>query len=97
MRNRSTLHGVRFVGRVKTRNQITTDGLRLYLDAAQEAFGADGVGLRNAHQDLWRNIGKCDERRYSPAQCGIGAEENAGRWQPRYCLRSTSYVERREP
>jgi IS1 family transposase len=29
--------------RVKTRMQLTTDGLRVYLEALQEAFGVDGI------------------------------------------------------
>src|ERR1700688_1380597 len=29
--------------RVKTRMQLTTDGLRVYLEAVQEAFGVDGI------------------------------------------------------
>jgi IS1 family transposase len=80
-------------GRVKTRTQITTDGLRLYLDAVQEAFGADGVDYAMLIKIYGNTPGKGDERRYSPAQC-IGAKKLKVGGNPDIEHVSTSYVER---
>ena len=79
--------------RVKTRTQITTDGLRLYLDAVQEAFGDDGVDYAMLIKIYGAASGKGDERRYSPAQC-IGAKKMKVDGNPDIKHVSTSYVER---
>ncbi|KQW22427.1 transposase [Afipia sp. Root123D2] len=79
--------------RVKTRTQITTDGLRLYLDAVQEAFGNDGVDYAMLIKIYGNTPGKGDERRYSPAQC-IGAKKVKVDGDPDIKHVSTSYVER---
>ncbi len=79
--------------RVKTRTQITTDGLRLYLDAVQEAFGNDGVDYAMLIKLYGNTPGKGDERRYSPAQC-IGAKKVKVDGDPDIKHVSTSYVER---
>lgn len=80
----------RIVGRV----QITTDGHRVYLDAVENAFGAD-----IDYAMLQRTYGApSDEetRRYSPARC-IGSDMKvvSGNRDPKHV--STSYVERQNP
>jgi IS1 family transposase len=79
--------------RVKTRTQITTDGLRLYLDAVQEAFGADGVDYAQLIKIYGHPAGKGDERRYSPAEC-VGIKKLKVDGNPDIEHVSTSYVER---
>ena len=56
--------------RVATRIQLTTDGLRAYLEAVEGAFGAD-----IDYAQLVKLYGEAPEaeKRYSPAQC-IGCE-----------------------
>jgi len=75
--------------RLANRVQLTTDGLRVYLDAVEGAFGADVdyamlVKLYESTQE---------ETRYSPAEC-TGCEHKAimGKPDPKHI--STSYVER---
>lgn len=75
--------------RLSNRVQLTTDGHRVYLDAVEDAFGADIdyamlIKLYGASQE---------ETRYSPAEC-IGCEQRAitGNPDPKHI--STSYVER---
>jgi IS1 family transposase len=77
----------------KTRMQITTDGLRLYLDAVQEAFGADGADYAQLIKIFGAPEGKGNERRYSPAQC-VGIKKIAVDGDPDAKHVSTSYVER---
>jgi IS1 family transposase len=79
--------------RVKTRMQLTTDGLRLYLDAVQEAFGADGIDYAMLIKIFGAADGRGDERRYSPAQC-VGAKKHKVDGDPDVKHVSTSYVER---
>jgi IS1 family transposase len=79
--------------RVKTRMQLTTDGLRLYLDAVQEAFGADGIDYAMLIKIFGAPEGRGDERPYSPAQC-IGAKKHKVDGDPEMKYVSTSYVER---
>lgn len=76
-------------GRLTNRVQLTTDGLKVYLEAVEGAFGCDIdyatlVKIYGASQK---------EVRYSPAVClGAKAATITGRPNPRYV--STSYVER---
>jgi len=79
--------------RIKTRMQLTTDGLRLYLDAVQEAFGNDGVDYAQLIKIFGAPEGRGDERRYSPAQC-VGAKKHWVDGNPDMKHVSTSYVER---
>jgi IS1 family transposase len=79
--------------RVKTRMQITTDGLRLYLDAVQEAFGDDGADFAQLIKIFGAPEGKGSERRYSPAEC-VGTKKIAVDGNPDIKHVSTSYVER---
>ncbi len=74
--------------RLANRIQLTTDGLKVYLTAVEDAFGceinyAQLVKLYGESPDA--------EKRYSPAQC-IGCERSAveGNPDPRHI--STSYV-----
>jgi IS1 family transposase len=77
-------------GRLKNRVQMTSDGLRLYLEAVDNAFGGfiDYSMLIKIY-----GIDPEGEKRYSPARC-IGCERKpvAGNPDPKYV--STSYIER---
>jgi IS1 family transposase len=75
--------------RLANRVQLTTDGLRVYLEAVEGAFGADV----DYAQLIKIYGGSQDETRYSPAEC-IGCETKRiqGRPDPKHI--STSYVER---
>ena len=79
--------------RVKTRMQLTTDGLRVYLEAVQEAFGVDGIDYAQLVKIYGEAPGKGSERRYSPAEC-IGAKKVKVEGEPDIKHVSTSYVER---
>ena len=75
--------------RLANRVQLTTDGLKVYLDAVEGAFGADVdyaqlIKIYGASQD---------EVRYSPAEC-IGCETKRVQGNPDPEHISTSYVER---
>jgi IS1 family transposase len=76
--------------RLSSRIQLTTDGLKAYLMAVEDAFGAD-----IDYAQLVKIYGEAPEaeKRYSPAQC-IGCERKAvtGFPDPRHV--STSFVER---
>jgi IS1 family transposase len=76
--------------RLANRVQLTTDGLKAYLDAVEGAFGADidYAQLVKLYGDTPGPKG-----RYSPAECtGIRKERVEGRPDPAHV--STSYVER---
>ena len=73
--------------RLTARVQLTTDGLKAYLAAVEDAFGADTI--------LDKLYGPAPEPagRYSPAQCvGAVRKRVEGRPDPKHV--STSYVER---
>ena len=80
-------------GRITTRVQLTTDGHRAYLEAVEEAFGADSdygmlVKLYGAESS-----GQGHERKYSPSECiGTRKETITGNPDPKPV--STSYTER---
>lgn len=77
-------------GRLVKRVQMTTDGNRSYLDAIEEAFGADidyAMLVKTYGQPLE------GERRYSPAVC-TGAIKTPITGKPAEADISTSYVER---
>jgi IS1 family transposase len=79
--------------RVKGRVQITVDGHRVYLDAVEEAFGADVdyAQLQKIYGAVVEN-----ETRYSPAVCiGCDMKVVIGDPDPKHV--STSYVERQNP
>jgi IS1 family transposase len=79
--------------RITTRVQLTTDGHRPYLQAVEEAFGADIdysmlVKLYGAETG-----GNGHERKYSPSECiGARKERITGNPDPKHV--STSYTER---
>jgi IS1 family transposase len=78
--------------RMANRVQLTTDGHRAYLEAVENAFGAD-VDYAMLVKLYGEPQGRQDERRYSPAECtGTIKESIKGRPDPRHV--STSYVER---
>jgi IS1 family transposase len=76
--------------RIRNRVQITTDGHRAYLDAVENAFGAD-----IDYAQLQKIYGASSEHdtRYSPATCiGCDMKTVSGNPDPKHV--STSYVER---
>jgi IS1 family transposase len=77
--------------RLSNRIQLTTDGLKLYLNAVKSAFGYD-----IDYAMLVKIYGEIDsegQRRYSPATC-IGCETHGVSGNPDPDHISTSYVER---
>jgi IS1 family transposase len=77
-------------GRLAGRTQVTSDGLRLYVEAVEQAFGAD-VDFAQ----LVKLYGDAPEgqKRYSPAECvGCKRAAVAGNLDPAHV--STSYAER---
>jgi len=77
-------------GRLKNRVQLTTDGLKAYLEAVEENFGAD-----IDFAQLIKLYGKSLEgdHRYSPAEC-TGTRKRAITGNPKLKHISTSFVER---
>lgn len=76
--------------RLSRRVQLTTDGLRLYVDAIEIAFGAD---IDYAQLVKLYGPDPQGEKRYSPAECtGIKIKPVQGDPDPAHI--STSYVER---
>ena len=76
--------------RLGNRVQLTSDGLKLYLDAVEDVFGAD-VDYAQLVK-LYGASGE-NETRYSPAKCiGCISKEITGTPDPKHI--STSYVER---
>ena len=76
--------------RIKNRVQITTDGHKAYLQAVEDAFGAD-MDYAQLHKIYGASLE--NETRYSPAVC-IGCEMKAVSGNPNPKHMSTSYVER---
>ena len=76
--------------RLRNRIQLTSDGLKLYIDAVEDAFGSDVD-----YAQLVKIYGASGETetRYSPAQClGAIPQEICGEPNPKHI--STRYVER---
>ena len=70
--------------------QITTDGHRVYLDAIEDAFGAD---VDYAQLQKIYGAAEENETRYSPAECiGCDMKVVSGNPDPKHV--STSFVER---
>lgn len=84
-------------GRLASRVQLTTDGLKLYLVAVEQAFGGTDVDfaqLVKIYGDVPRGRGSdAAERKYSPPEC-IGAKKTPIVGEPAAEHISTSYVER---
>lgn len=77
--------------RISNRVQITTDGHRAYLDAVENAFGAD-IDYAML-QKIYGAASDEDTRRYSPAKCiGCDLKVVSGDPDPKHV--STSFVER---
>jgi IS1 family transposase len=77
--------------RISNRVQITTDGHRAYLDAVEEAFGAD-IDYAML-QKIYGAPSDEETRRYSPAKCiGCDMKTVSGNPDPKHV--STSFVER---
>jgi IS1 family transposase len=77
-------------GRLANRVQLTTDGLKMYLNAVADGFGSD-----IDYAMLVKIYGDNSEgqKRYSPADCiGCKKETKTGNPDPKHV--STSYVER---
>lgn len=77
--------------RLASRVQLTTDGLRTYLEAVEDAFGSE-----IDYAQLVKIYGKAPEGsevRYSPAQC-MGARKAVISGEPDYRHVSTSFTER---
>lgn len=76
--------------RLANRVQLTSDGLRAYLDAVEDAFGAD-----IDYAQLVKLYGESPEaqKRYSPAEC-IGCRKTRIEGNPDPAHISTSFVER---
>lgn len=77
--------------RLRGRVQLTTDGLRSYLDAVEDAFGID-VDYAQLVKVYGENT-KEEQRKYSPAVC-LGTERKVIQGEPDPAHISTSYVER---
>jgi IS1 family transposase len=75
--------------RLAHRVQLTTDGLKVYVNAIEDAFGAD-VDYAVLHK-IYESTQ--EETRYSPARC-IGCEKKVMQGNPDADHVSTSYVER---
>jgi IS1 family transposase len=76
--------------RIRNRVQITTDGHKAYLEAVENAFGAD-VDYAQLHKIYGASLE--NQTRYSPAVCiGCEMKEVSGNPDPKHV--STSYVER---
>jgi hypothetical protein len=76
-------------GRLAHRIQLTTDGLRVYLDAVEGSFGCeiDYAMLSKLYASSQEEV------RYSPAKC-VGTERKVIMGTPDQAHISTSYVER---
>jgi IS1 family transposase len=78
--------------RLTQRIQLTTDGLRIYVNAVESAFGPD-IDFAVLHKIYRAPEGVENERRYSPAVCS-GIELRPVQGNPDMSKASTSYVER---
>src|SRR5437588_12458079 len=76
--------------RIRNRVQITTDGHKAYLEAVENAFGAD---IDYAQLQKIYGAPADNDTRYSPATCiGCDMKVVSGNPDPKHV--STSYVER---
>ena len=71
---------------------MTTDGLKAYLQATEDAFGSE-IDFAQLVKLYGNESQKTPEVRYSPAQC-IGARKTIITGQPIFKHVSTSFVER---
>lgn len=79
--------------RLKSRVQLTTDGLKAYLEAVEDAFGSE-IDFAQLIKIYGNEGGKeSPEKRYSPAQC-MGTRTAVIKGQPDFNHVSTSHTER---
>lgn len=78
--------------RLKSRVQLSTDGLKAYLNAVDDAFGGD-IDYAMLIKMYGNPHTATDQRRYSPAEC-TGTEKIKICGNPNKKEISTSYVER---
>lgn len=79
-------------GRLANRIQLTSDGLKLYVEAVEEAFGCD-IDYAQLVKKYGGYVEEGGERRYSPGLC-TGAKKTAIQGDPDMKKVNTSYVER---
>ena len=79
-------------GRLEDRPQISTDGLKVYVEAVEGAFGGD-VDFAQIIKEYGKTGDQDDERRYSPAVC-TNMEKRRVEGNPDMAKANTSYVER---
>jgi len=78
-------------GRINNRVQLTTDGLKAYLEAVEDAFGGN-IDFAQLHK-IYATVSREDSRKYSPAECtGAIKKQVSGNPDPKHV--STSHVER---
>lgn len=79
--------------RLANRVQLTTDGHKAYLEAVEEAFGAE-IDYAQLEKLYGAPTGsKGHERKYSPSEC-VGTRKRTIEGRPNKALVSTSHVER---
>lgn len=79
--------------RVITRMQMTTDGLKLYVEAVRSAFDLGSIDFAQLVKMYGSPEGNSNERKYSPNEC-TGAKKVRVEGNPDKKHISTSYVER---
>ena len=77
-------------GRLANRIQLTTDGLKVYMNAVLDSFGTD-IDYGILHKVYGAE--PANEARYSPAKC-VSCEKKVGIGNPDEKHISTSYIER---
>lgn len=79
-------------GRLASRVQLTSDGLKCYVQAVEDAFGSE-IDYAQLVKLYGNEHGPATEVRYSPPVC-IGARKNRISGNPDSRLVSTSHIER---
>ena len=79
-------------GRLEDRPQLSTDGLVVYQEAVEGAFGGD-VDFAQVIKQYGKELGEDNERRYSPPVC-TDIEKRRIEGNPDMRKANTSYVER---
>lgn len=81
-------------GRLADRPQVSTDGLRAYVEAVEGAFGGD-VDFAQVVKEYGNDMGEsAHERRYSPTVGVTSCRKRRIEGNPNLRLAGTSYVER---
>ena len=78
--------------RLEDRPQLSTDGLKVYQEAVEGAFGGD-VDFAQVIKSYGKEPGEDNERRYSPPKC-IDIEKRRIEGNPDMRKANTSYLER---